>query len=214
MEAPLTLLQRLTLARMHLLQGSYMRSDLGSNGLSSSSIWYHFEISKVSQYIDSYLQPHYANAPYANWLPWSLSSTRTRMSKSWEHPVRFEVIKKTETSCITRSTIVFDIKDGFEPNASYVSILGFMDIMQAVTKYLEKTNHRCEDSLTLLNHSQECEADELVELNEFAARVALQIARNLTDSFWVARMVYYPRILSALQHNWKNPKPSMNLQST
>ncbi|KAK3015447.1 hypothetical protein RJ639_007779 [Escallonia herrerae] len=60
--------------------------------------------------------------------------------------VRFEVIKKTETSCITRTTIVFDIKDGFEPNASYVSILGFMDIMQAVTKYLEKTGHRCEDS--------------------------------------------------------------------
>lgn len=40
--------------------------------------------------------------------------------------IRTEVIEKDEKSCITRSTIEYDLKDEFAANASLVSIVGLV----------------------------------------------------------------------------------------
>ncbi|KAK3035274.1 hypothetical protein RJ639_034797 [Escallonia herrerae] len=55
--------------------------------------------------------------------------------------LRFEVIKKTESSCITKVTVRFDVKEGFISNTSYVSIEPFIALMKYSNNYLIK-NHK------------------------------------------------------------------------
>ncbi|XP_047308980.1 norbelladine synthase-like [Impatiens glandulifera] len=51
--------------------------------------------------------------------------------------VRFEIIDKEEgTSCITRSTIEYDVKEEFEDNASFVNIEPLVMLMQAAADIL------------------------------------------------------------------------------
>ncbi|KAK3012123.1 hypothetical protein RJ639_012512, partial [Escallonia herrerae] len=55
--------------------------------------------------------------------------------------LRSEVIKKTESSCITKVTVRFDVKEGFISNTSYVSIEPFIALMKYSNNYLIK-NHK------------------------------------------------------------------------
>ncbi|KAK3012121.1 hypothetical protein RJ639_012510 [Escallonia herrerae] len=57
------------------------------------------------------------------------------------HGVRFEVIKKTENSCITKVTVTYDVKEEFISNASYVSIEPFIDLLKYSNNYLIN-NHK------------------------------------------------------------------------
>ncbi|KAK2967987.1 hypothetical protein RJ640_023403 [Escallonia rubra] len=50
----------------------------------------------------------------------------------------WEVIEKTPSSCITRVSITFDVKEDSVANLSYVSILPFIGMMKATTNYLLK----------------------------------------------------------------------------
>ena len=52
--------------------------------------------------------------------------------------VRFEIIEKTENSCITRSTIEYEVKEEAAANASIVSIQPLVMIMESAASYLLK----------------------------------------------------------------------------
>nr|GLL42806.1 S-norcoclaurine synthase 1-like [Ipomoea trifida] len=50
--------------------------------------------------------------------------------------VRFEIIEKDETTCITKTTIEYEVKEESAANASFVSTQTFVEIMNAVATYL------------------------------------------------------------------------------
>ncbi|GFY83359.1 hypothetical protein Acr_03g0001330 [Actinidia rufa] len=50
--------------------------------------------------------------------------------------VRFEIMEKSENSCITRTTIEYDLKEEASANASIVSIHPLVMIMEAAAKQL------------------------------------------------------------------------------
>lgn len=50
--------------------------------------------------------------------------------------VRFDIIEKDETTCITSATIEYELKEEAAANVSFVSIQTFVTIMEAVAKYL------------------------------------------------------------------------------
>ncbi|PSS32256.1 S-norcoclaurine synthase [Actinidia chinensis var. chinensis] len=50
--------------------------------------------------------------------------------------VRFEIMEKSENSCITRTTIEYDLKEEASANASIVSIHPLVMIMEAAAKKL------------------------------------------------------------------------------
>nr|GLL42803.1 S-norcoclaurine synthase 1-like [Ipomoea trifida] len=50
--------------------------------------------------------------------------------------VRLEVIEKDERTCITKTTIEYEVKEESAANASFVSIQSFVAIMNAVATYL------------------------------------------------------------------------------
>uniref|UniRef100_A0A3Q7I219 Bet v I/Major latex protein domain-containing protein n=1 Tax=Solanum lycopersicum TaxID=4081 RepID=A0A3Q7I219_SOLLC len=50
--------------------------------------------------------------------------------------VRFDVIEKSETTCITKATIEYEVKEEAAANVSFVSIQTFVTIMEAVAMYL------------------------------------------------------------------------------
>ncbi|XP_059296401.1 norbelladine synthase-like [Lycium ferocissimum] len=50
--------------------------------------------------------------------------------------VRFDVIEKYETTCITKTTIEYEVKEDAAANVSLVSIQTFVTIMETVAKYL------------------------------------------------------------------------------
>ncbi|XP_059627955.1 norbelladine synthase-like [Cornus florida] len=52
--------------------------------------------------------------------------------------VRFEIIEKSENSCITKSTIEYEIKEEAAANASLVSIQPLVNLMEASANYLLK----------------------------------------------------------------------------
>lgn len=52
--------------------------------------------------------------------------------------VRFEIFEKTENSCITRSTIEYEVKEEAAANASVVSIQPLVMIMKTAASYLIK----------------------------------------------------------------------------
>ncbi|KAA8540151.1 hypothetical protein F0562_026843 [Nyssa sinensis] len=49
---------------------------------------------------------------------------------------RFEVIEKTQISCITKSTIEYELQEGAAANASIVSIQPLVNIMEVAATYL------------------------------------------------------------------------------
>ncbi|KAK2965997.1 hypothetical protein RJ640_000962 [Escallonia rubra] len=55
--------------------------------------------------------------------------------------VRFEVIKKSENSCITKVTVHYDVKEGFISNTSQVSIEPFTALVKYSNNHLIK-NHK------------------------------------------------------------------------
>ncbi|KAK3023998.1 hypothetical protein RJ639_045018 [Escallonia herrerae] len=55
--------------------------------------------------------------------------------------VRFEVIKKNESSCITKVTIIYDIKEGYIANTIHVSIEPFIALVKYSNNYLVN-NHK------------------------------------------------------------------------
>ncbi|KAK3023997.1 hypothetical protein RJ639_045017 [Escallonia herrerae] len=55
--------------------------------------------------------------------------------------VRFEVIKKNETSCITKVTIIYDLKEGYIANTVHVSIEPFIALVKYSNNYLVN-NHK------------------------------------------------------------------------
>ncbi|KAH0664798.1 hypothetical protein KY285_026004 [Solanum tuberosum] len=52
------------------------------------------------------------------------------------YKVKFEVIEKGKETCITKSTIEYEVKEEAIANASFVSIQPFVAIMNLVAKYL------------------------------------------------------------------------------
>ncbi|KAK2997210.1 hypothetical protein RJ639_026029 [Escallonia herrerae] len=54
---------------------------------------------------------------------------------------RFEIIKKNHTSCITKTTIEYDVKEEDVENFKYVSILPLISIMKDAATYLI-ANHK------------------------------------------------------------------------
>lgn len=58
--------------------------------------------------------------------------------------VRFDVIEKDETTCITKATIEYEVKEEAAANVSFVSIQAFVIMMEAVAKYLtQQKNGQC-----------------------------------------------------------------------
>lgn len=57
------------------------------------------------------------------------------------YSVRLEIIEKDEKSCITKSTIEYELKEEYAANASLVSIDSLMAIMNIANSHvLAKTN--------------------------------------------------------------------------
>ncbi|KAK4717603.1 hypothetical protein R3W88_015941 [Solanum pinnatisectum] len=56
------------------------------------------------------------------------------------YKVKFEVIEKGKETCITKSTIEYEVKEEAIANASFVSIQPFVAIMNLVAKYLTQGN--------------------------------------------------------------------------
>lgn len=54
--------------------------------------------------------------------------------------VQFDVIEKGKESCITRSTIEYDLKEDSAANASMVSIQMLVTLMEAAANYLTNKN--------------------------------------------------------------------------
>nr|GMD64072.1 S-norcoclaurine synthase 2-like [Ipomoea batatas] len=50
--------------------------------------------------------------------------------------VRFEIIEKDESTCVTKTTIEYEVKEESAANASFVSTQTFVEIMNAVATYL------------------------------------------------------------------------------
>ncbi|KAK2984368.1 hypothetical protein RJ640_005384 [Escallonia rubra] len=50
--------------------------------------------------------------------------------------VRFEVIKKNESSCITKVTIIYEVKEGYIANTIHVSIEPFIALVKYSNNYL------------------------------------------------------------------------------
>ncbi|KAK2969022.1 hypothetical protein RJ640_007887 [Escallonia rubra] len=57
---------------------------------------------------------------------------------------RFEIIKKSKTSCVTKTTIEYDVKEEDVANFTHVSILPMISIMKDAAAYL-LANHTSED---------------------------------------------------------------------
>ncbi|KAK3031183.1 hypothetical protein RJ639_035340, partial [Escallonia herrerae] len=55
--------------------------------------------------------------------------------------VRFEVIEKSKTSCTTKVTVEYDVKEGFIANTVHVSIEPFIGLVNYGNNYLIK-NHK------------------------------------------------------------------------
>ncbi|KAK3011098.1 hypothetical protein RJ639_010592 [Escallonia herrerae] len=55
--------------------------------------------------------------------------------------VRFEIIEKSSHSCITRTTIEYDVKEEAAANASFVSIEPLLNIMKIAANHLLKINN-------------------------------------------------------------------------
>ncbi|KAK2977214.1 hypothetical protein RJ640_028419 [Escallonia rubra] len=55
--------------------------------------------------------------------------------------VRFEIIEKSAHSCITRTTIEYDVKEEAAANASYVTIEPLLNIMKIAANHLLKINN-------------------------------------------------------------------------
>ncbi|KAL7003820.1 hypothetical protein U1Q18_004964 [Sarracenia purpurea var. burkii] len=55
--------------------------------------------------------------------------------------VRFEIIEKSEESCITKATIEYDLKEEAAANASIVTIQQFVSVMEAAANYLITNNN-------------------------------------------------------------------------
>ncbi|CAK9138420.1 unnamed protein product [Ilex paraguariensis] len=54
--------------------------------------------------------------------------------------VRFEIIEKGENSCVTKSTIEYEIKEEASANAAFVTIQPLVAVMKAAADYLIKNN--------------------------------------------------------------------------
>ncbi|KAH7835508.1 hypothetical protein Vadar_026785 [Vaccinium darrowii] len=54
--------------------------------------------------------------------------------------VLFEIIQKSKESCITRSTVEYDLKEDAAANTSMVSIQALLMVMKAAVNYLMNKN--------------------------------------------------------------------------
>ncbi|KAK2965502.1 hypothetical protein RJ640_008852 [Escallonia rubra] len=65
--------------------------------------------------------------------------------------IRFENIVTGENSCLTRTTLLFDVKEEYVANISLVSIETSMNIMKDITEYVTADNYGGRSMLSKCN---------------------------------------------------------------